>query len=309
VNAREILGVSANASKKEIQRAFRLLAVKFHPDKNKDPSAEQKFREIKKAYETLKNEPKESFQPSEEQPKSDLRVSIKVKIQDLVSCKKKNLKIKRMVACPACAGTGSMQKKTTKCVYCNGTGLEGYSLVLGKKRTCKYCQGSRVLPLEDLCTRCKGSGLVEEVLTYLIQLNPYSENYNIPELGNFDRAVKKHGNLIIGVQVESDIRFKIKGLNVYGDLHISPALATLGGDYVINVFGKTVTVKIPAGTRHGQVLENINGGIGYEHRTGFFKGTVNIVIPVALSKEEEKLYQKLLDIERKDDPWPTVLSF
>ncbi|XP_045164176.1 dnaJ homolog subfamily B member 9-like [Mercenaria mercenaria] len=49
----EILGVKRNAKEKEIKRAFRKLAVKYHPDKNKDPDAEKQFVEIAKAYEVL----------------------------------------------------------------------------------------------------------------------------------------------------------------------------------------------------------------------------------------------------------------
>ncbi|KAH3816830.1 dnaJ homolog subfamily B member 9-like [Dreissena polymorpha] len=49
----EILGLKRNANEKEIKRAFRKLALKYHPDKNKDPDAEEQFREIAKAYEVL----------------------------------------------------------------------------------------------------------------------------------------------------------------------------------------------------------------------------------------------------------------
>ena len=46
-------GVKKDASEKEIKKAFRKLAMKYHPDKNKEPDAEAKFREIAEAYETL----------------------------------------------------------------------------------------------------------------------------------------------------------------------------------------------------------------------------------------------------------------
>ncbi|XP_077982636.1 dnaJ homolog subfamily B member 9-like isoform X2 [Glandiceps talaboti] len=49
----DILGVARDASEKQIKRAFRKLAVKYHPDKNKDPDAEKQFMEIAKAYEVL----------------------------------------------------------------------------------------------------------------------------------------------------------------------------------------------------------------------------------------------------------------
>ncbi|XP_067855686.1 dnaJ homolog subfamily B member 9-like [Heptranchias perlo] len=54
----DILGVPKNASDRQIKKAFHKLAMKYHPDKNKSPDAEAKFREIAEAYETLSDEKK-----------------------------------------------------------------------------------------------------------------------------------------------------------------------------------------------------------------------------------------------------------
>ena len=49
-------GVEKDASEKEIKRAFRKLALKYHPDKNKEKDAEEKFKSIAEAYEILSGE-------------------------------------------------------------------------------------------------------------------------------------------------------------------------------------------------------------------------------------------------------------
>ena len=54
----QTLGVDRDASEKDIKRAFRRLAAKYHPDVNHEPGAEQKFKDINEAYEVLGNKEK-----------------------------------------------------------------------------------------------------------------------------------------------------------------------------------------------------------------------------------------------------------
>lgn len=64
----EVLGVSKTASKDEIKSAYRKLAKKYHPDLNKEPGAEEKFKEVQEAYDVLYDDNKratyDQFGPS-----------------------------------------------------------------------------------------------------------------------------------------------------------------------------------------------------------------------------------------------------
>ncbi len=158
----EVLGINRNATEEQIKTAFRKLAFKYHPDRNRDDGAEEKFKEINEAYEVLSNPEKRAtydrFGHSGEgffgrgfegfgfegvgsifdaffggetttatrrgpQRGADLYHSITITLEEAAFGVEKELNVVRTEYCSLCQGTGSRPgSKPSRCPSCNGTG-------------------------------------------------------------------------------------------------------------------------------------------------------------------------------------------
>lgn len=197
-----ILGLDKNASEKDIKDSYRKLAKKYHPDVNKSPDAEAKFKEITEAYEVLTDPKKKALYDKygtvdEQQmgpewqemdpefmggfpfggnpfrrsgpPKergNDLRINVSLSMEDLYAGVHKKIKVKKDVTCPRCHGSGSETNESSECPTCHGTGM--YSKVT--RTEFGYTQVNSPCPhchgtgqvITNPCSKCKGTGLVED---------------------------------------------------------------------------------------------------------------------------------------------------
>ncbi len=154
----EILGVPRNASQDEIKRAYRRLARQYHPDINKSPDAEARFKEINEAYEVLHDPARranydrfgradmgefdfgfgglsdlfEDFFGFGMRPRgprtraqrgADLRYDLAISFEEAAFGTEKEIEITRLDACPTCRGSGAEPgTEAMRCPQCNGTG-------------------------------------------------------------------------------------------------------------------------------------------------------------------------------------------
>ena len=153
----DILGVSESASPEQIKENYKRLVKRYHPDVNKDPDAEDKFKEIQEAYAVLSDPEKKSnydrygsaegggweagdggfdpfggFNPfggfggfgrprAQKEKGEDVRININITLEDMLNGAKKKMKMKKDVTCKHCHGSGSTSNDTCTCSTCGGS--------------------------------------------------------------------------------------------------------------------------------------------------------------------------------------------
>ena len=198
-NLYEVLGVDKSASGKDIKKAYRNLAKKFHPDTSDDPDAEDKFKEISSAYSVLSDSEKRSnydkygtadppnagFHTNQTHdindilrgfggnfedifggrkksapPKgADIKARIVVSLEQAAEGGEVNLKYDRMTQCKPCAGKGSETGDVQACESCSGTGSVTYQQ--GFFTFSQTCQTCNGTRTTSInpCVSCRGSGV------------------------------------------------------------------------------------------------------------------------------------------------------
>ena len=354
----EVLGVSKSADATEIKKAYRKLALKYHPDKNPgDKEAEDKFKEAAEAYDVLSNEEKRhrydqfgyagvggagqggfgggmsmddifsqfgdifgSFggfsgfggfgggRGSRRVNRgTNLRVKVKMSLQEIATGIEKKIKVKKYVACQHCNGTGAKDGKSySTCSTCKGSGqvTRVQNTILGAMQTtstCPTCEGEGKI-INEKCTFCNGEGVLmsEEVISINIPAGvAEGMQLSLSGKGNAARRGGVNGDLIVLIEEEEHPELVRDGNDLLYNVFIGYPEAVLGETVEIPTIEGKVKVKIEAGTQPGKILRL--RGKGLPDVNGYGKGDllakVNVWIPKNLSKDEKKLVEKMRETE------------
>lgn len=337
----EVLEISRSASGDEIKKAYRKMAIKYHPDKNPgDKNAEEKFKEAAEAYEVLSDANKKARfdqyghagmggnggfgggfgggmnmedifsqfgdifgghfggggQQRQQNRGSNLRVRIKLNLDEMVNGTQKTIKVKKMKLAPGATA------KT--CPTCQGSGIQVkiMNTMFGQMQTqthCGTCQGIGKVA-DKIPAGANAQGLIkadEEVTINIpagaregIQLNVRGKGNDAPFGGT-------PGDLLVVIEEEIDQTIKREGDNLHQELYISFAEAALGVQKEIPTVGGKVKIKIDPGTQSGKILRLSKKGLPSidSYGTGDMFVHINVWTPQNLSKEQKEFFEKQIN--------------
>lgn len=306
-NYYEILGVTRKTPLQEIKLNYRQLAKQYHPDTNKSPEAEGKFKDVNEAYATLTNEEKRKKYDRQvarlgygfvDSNSSLSNVKYEFKsgmnafndlLTTILGFKKENAEEES----PAEALNSKQEDSTTKKKPIKGTDIithldvsleEGYFGVEKKIAIKAFKAGMRTFSVKVPIGIKSG------------------DKIRLAALGNPGKNGGKNGDLIINVKLLDDSEFSLDGVDLEKEIEVTPAIAALGGKYKLQVMDEKLFVSLPKHLRDGEIVTVPNKGyIDENGERGNLNLKIHIDMPVDISEKEEELYQQLLNLETRKD--------
>lgn len=251
---------------------------------------------------------------------SNLRVKIKLTLEEAANGTEKKIKVNKQVSCKTCNGTGAKdQSSFHTCSTCGGNGSvrRVTNTILGQMQTtstCPSCNGEGI-QITAKCTTCRGEGLTRDDENITINIPAgVSEGMQLSMSGKGNAAPRGGipGDLIILIEEVPHEALKRDGINVIYDLYINFADAALGTSVEIPTIDGRAKIKIEPGTQGGKILRL--KGKGLPEVNSYHKGDqlvyVNVWTPKAVSKEERELLEKFKESSNfKPQPGKNEKSF
>jgi len=238
---------------------------------------------------------------------SNLRVKVKLNLQEIAFGVEKKIKVKKYVSCHHCKGTGAENGSSlNSCSTCKGSGhvTRITNTILGQMQSttiCPSCQGEGKV-ITRKCPNCNGEGLLRNDDIVSIKIPPGVEEgmqLSISGKGNAPRRGGINGDLLVVIEEEKHSELIRDGIDLIYPLTLTVPDVILGAAVEIPTIEGKVKVKIESGTQPGKILRLKNKGLpeinGY--RIGDLLVKINVYVPNSISKEEAKIVEKLREFE------------
>jgi curved DNA-binding protein len=294
----EALGVPRDASADDIRRAYRNLARRLHPDVNKEPGAEDRFKEISEAYEVLRDPEKRArydrlganWRAGPQPPGGgsaengfdrgsgfrDVRV-------DFGSGGFGDIFDDLLGGRTGRAGRG---------------GFEGFSFRGGDQ------EAELELTLEEAAAGGRRQLSLGDGREFEVEIPPGArdgQRIRLSGQGSPGAGGGESGDLFLRVRLKPHPRFRVQGRDLYVDLAVSPWEAALGADVSVPTLDGSARVKVPAGSSSGRRLrlrgQGLPGGGG---SAGDLYAVVMIHVPKKLTRRERELFKQLASTSKFD---------
>ena len=240
-------------------------------------------------------------------PGSDLRVNLKLKLEEIATGTTKTIKINKFVKCESCTGSGSDSGSSKKtCPACNGSGeIRNVSRsVFGQFvniQPCANCNGEGSV-IDKPCKKCHGDGRVKSEVTESIDVPAgvsAEMQLSLRGRGNAGLRGGPSGDLLVGFQEIEHEHFKRDGDNIIYQLFISFPQAVFGDEVEIPTLTGKAKLSIDSGTRAGKILRMAGKGLpsvnDRSHRRGDQLVEVNIIVPKKVNAREKELLKELMN--------------
>lgn len=307
-----ILGVSRNATEKEIKQAYRRLARKYHPDVNPgNKSAEAKFKEINEAYEVLSDPGKRQkydrfgnqWQYAKEFSQTGAGWDFSkggtyttFEFGDLGSLFDnlfQGFDARSRVRHPRRGRDVDYPIEVTlEEAYSGAT----RTIQFQAEEPCPTCRGSAVVGSRR-CATCGGSGRVDRLKRLEVKIPSGVKDdsrIRVAGEGGLGHGGAK-GDLYLVVKVLPHHHFERKGDDLYVDVCVPLVIAMLGGEVEVPTLKGKLALKIPPETQNGKVFRLSGQGMPHlgDSSRGDLLAKVKVVLPTKLREEERKLFEQL----------------
>ena len=239
---------------------------------------------------------------------ADLRLKVRVTLNEVATGVTKKFKINKYVTCPHCHGSGSEDGKKETCTKCNGTGTTYRTMdtMFGHMQTqtqCDACGGMGSV-IRNKCKHCGGQGIVrgEEIVEIKIPAG-VQEGMVVNEKGkgNAARWNGVPGDIQVYIEEEPHPSLLRDGQNLQYNLLLDVPTAILGGTAEIPTIDGRVKIKIEPGTQPGKIMRLRGKGLPYVQGYGYGSGDlivqIGVYIPENISRDEKEIFEKLRSSE------------
>jgi len=310
-----ILGVSRNASEREIKQAYRRLARQYHPDVNPgDKSAEARFKQINEAYEVLSDKEKrrkyDQFGDQWQYADQFARAYQQTPFWDFNQAggraRFEEFDLGSLFDGLFSGGIRSRQVRPRRgqdIEYPVEVTLEEayygtkWTITLQNEEPCSSCNGTGLI--QNLpCSVCRGSGVVSGVKRLEVKIPAGVKDgsrVRIAGKGGPGYAGGANGDLYLVTSVKWHPLFERKGDDLYVEVAVPLTVTVLGGEVMVPSLKGKLALKIPPETQNGRAFRLAGQGMPHlgNSSCGDLLAKVSVVLPTRLSEEEKKLFERL----------------